>query len=83
MLIDYDEWIDRERRIRLSILRESNPGQRKIYRICQECDEVCLCHEENCPNCNHANIKEQRIEDIESEARGRIRCRHRFDHLLR
>ena len=55
--IDYDEWVGRERRVRIKFLMDS-PAIIKTgkCRVCQECREICLCHEENCPNCNESNI---------------------------
>lgn len=79
---DYDEWINRERRIRLKTLKGSPViNETKTYRICQECSEVCLCHETNCPNCNGNNIIEQRIDNIETDVKNRVRCVYRFKHL--
>jgi hypothetical protein len=79
--MDYEKWIKRERRIRYRILRGSPfIRENKIYRIC-ECGEVCLCHEDFCPNCNESHIIEKKIEDISKELQKRIRCKFRFEHL--
>lgn len=61
---------------------QSSPAIRndKIFRVCKECGEVCLCHEDTCPNCNSANISNQRL-DLENDTvylEDRIRCRYRF-----
>jgi len=83
MLKNYDEWIKREQRIRLSILKKSPIiRKQKIYRICQNCSEVCLCHEETCPNCNSMKIINQRRDDIENNVQNRIRCKYRFEKLV-
>lgn len=84
-LVNYDSWINRERRIRLKILsRPPVVAGRAVYRVCQDCGEVCLCHEPACPNCNSVAVTEQEVEDLEAETgRGeRIRCRHRFERLM-
>jgi len=80
--MDYNDWIDRERRIRLKILKDSpvirNSG---IYRVCNDCGEVCLCHEQSCPNCNGRSIKEELINNIDEEIGRRIRCMFRFEQI--
>jgi uncharacterized OB-fold protein len=82
--VDYDEWVDRERRIRVKLLT-SSPIIREtgLYRVCQDCGEICLCHEEPCPNCNSDHIAQEKLQDIEREILSgkRIRCRYRFEHL--
>lgn len=79
--MDYPSWIERERRIRLKIL-EISPAIRssRIYRVCRECNEICLCHEERCPNCNSPDID---VVELGSgvDVGTRIRCRHRFFNL--
>ena len=82
MNMDYDEWISRERRIRANILKNSLViKNRGTCRVCQYCREICLCHEQTCPNCNADNIAEERIDNIDEEVYKRIRCRFRFDHI--
>jgi len=82
MSVEYSEWIRRERRIRVKILKGSSQiSKTKLYRVCLDCGEVVLCHEQSCPNCRMENIAEEHITDIDSVAFNRIRCRYRFDHL--
>ena len=79
--MNYQEWINREKRLRIKIL-QSSPVVRndKILRVCKECGEVCLCHEDTCPNCNSLNISNQilNFEDDPICIEDRIRCRYRF-----
>ncbi len=81
---EYEKWIKRERRLRLKIL-QSSPiiREESAYRICQECGEACLCHEENCPNCNSSNIQMCQLNETIGNDLGskRIRCKYRFGHL--
>jgi len=80
--MDYEEWISRERKIRIKILKDSPIIKKKgTFRVCICCREVCLCHERNCPNCNSSNIMQWQINDIDAEMYDRIRCRFRFEHL--
>jgi hypothetical protein len=82
--MDYAEWIGRERRIRSTLLMSSaeikNSG---ICRICEDCGEICLCHETNCPNCGGGKIVDHHFCDIEKEVLcgSRIRCRFRFKNI--
>ncbi len=82
--MDYEEWIKREQRIRIKIL-ENSPAisKKKIYRLCRDCGEVCLCHEQMCPNCNNDNIMERYLSNLDEESQKRVRCRFRFEHLFR
>ena len=69
-------------RIRQRILTNSPVFQvHKRYRVCQDCAEICLCHELRCPNCDCTTITEQSLPDGEVFAAARYRCRFRFDHL--
>jgi len=54
-----------------------------ICLVCQECGEVCLCHEVTCPNCGSVDIVHQKIEEIETEllSEQRIRCKYRYENL--
>ena len=82
--MDYEQWIRRERRIRSKFLRDSVVVRESgICRICGDCQEICLCHEETCPNCGGGNLFQGRVESVTSELAGgeRIRCKHRFDQL--
>ena len=79
--MNYEEWIKRERRIRIKILKDSpRISNEKVYRICKCCGEVCLCHEQNCPNCS--NIAEHKIIYIDKEIETRRRSQFRFKHLI-
>lgn len=81
---EYAIWIERERRIRCKILQTSLAArERGLYRICDDCAEVCLCHEERCPNCNSPKILQTRILDAETDLGHRIRCMFRFKSLRR
>ena len=57
--------------------------QTKIYRICQNCDEICLCREAICPNCGSEDIVETKIHDVEKEviSCNRIRCYKRYEGI--
>ncbi|MDI6728719.1 MAG: hypothetical protein QMD44_07330 [Thermodesulfovibrionales bacterium] len=76
--MDYDEWIRREQRLRIRIL-ENSPLILKehFFRVCAECGEILLCHEENCPNCNSTSIDKEKIDDFATIS-NRIRCKFRF-----
>lgn len=78
----YEEWIARERRLRVMILKRSPVvKERGTQRVCLDCGEVCLCHEETCPDCNSTNIGEVALGDLAAEAENRIRCRYRYSHM--
>ena len=84
--MDYEEWIGRERRIRSTLLMSSPEIQNKrICRVCQDCGEVCLCHELTCPHCGSIEIVDQQFNDVEKEvlSRSRIRCRLRFKNIYK
>ncbi len=82
--VNYEEWLSRERRIRMKLLNDSPEiRQSKIYRVCRHCGEICLCHEESCPNCGTDQIVLQKIEDATVVSVERIRCRWRYDNLPR
>jgi hypothetical protein len=87
--LNYSEWIERERRIRVRIL-QSSPLVRdgKVFRVCQACEEICLCHEEVCPNCNSLEIKDVKLVFLDTnnlkESKyilSRIRCLFRFQSI--
>jgi hypothetical protein len=79
---NYETWIARERRIRQRILTNSPVFQvHKRYRICSTCDEILLCHEARCPNCDGSAIAEQPLPDDEVLSPGRYRCRFRWSGL--
>jgi len=82
--MDYDAWIKRERRIRIKILNSSPVIQKeKLYRLCKDCGEICLCHEELCPNCNSMDIIPQILEIKNTDdITKKIRCHYRFNHLI-
>lgn len=63
---NYATWIERERRVRLKILRSSLVIQQKQeYCVCSTCGEVCLCHEDKCPNCNQEHIMVCKIKNLD------------------
>ena len=79
--MNYEDWIKRERRIRIEILFSSpDVRERNIFRTCFECEEICLCHETNCPNCNSSDIRSVKIvyNDKDKMLKERIRCNYRF-----
>ena len=55
--------------------------EQRVYRICQDCGEVCLCGEIICPNCDSGRIEKERFAPGPMDLAGRIRCRHRFLNL--
>ena len=80
--MDYETWIERERRIRQRILTNSPVFQvHKCYRVCRECAEICLCHEIRCPNCDGTAIEEQPLPDGDVRDAARYRCCFRFDRI--
>jgi hypothetical protein len=82
--MDYDNWIARERRIRLKLLTSSTVIQKTgPFRVCQDCEEICLCHENTCPNCGSDKICQEKLDDIVSEVMNgnRIRCLFRYKRL--
>ena len=80
--MDFEIWIDRERKVRIKIIESSSPYmERSVCRVCRACDEICLCHEEKCPNCDSDNIRETQIERHILISGARIRCRLRFNRL--
>ena len=83
--MDYNEWIKKQRRVRIKILGSSPVIQKEhIYSVCSDCGEMCLYHEEFYPNCNANSVLNQRIEMAEvDEIASRIRCQYRFSNLER
>lgn len=80
--MDYKGWVERERRIRLKILKATEiTREERLYRTCERCAEVLLCHEEHCPNCDNHEIVETRIENLDMEIEQRIRCWYRFERM--
>lgn len=82
----YHRWIERERKIRIELLKTTLAGMdKKVCRICRDCGEVCLCHEENCANCDSSNISLEKLSVSGDEAIAffgeRIRCWYRYMHL--
>jgi len=79
--MDYGEWIERERRIRVKILFSSpDITEKGIFRACAACDEICLCHEAKCPNCNSSDIGTVTLDfgGDDKALRERIRCNYRY-----
>jgi len=82
MPIQYDQWIERERRTRLRLLLDSPVIMKtRIFRVCVVCGEICLCAEVSCPNCNDRSISEKRLEDSRENLLKRINCMYRFKSL--
>lgn len=81
----YDGWIERERRIRERLLRNSPlMMEHGLGRVCSNCGELCLCHELVCPNCGSDKIVQQVLTEHERKflATDRIRLRLRFQQLV-
>jgi hypothetical protein len=82
--MDYLEWIERERRVRTRLLKDAPlvDGKRRV-RVCRECGEFCLCHEETCPNCDGSDIVLQDLVPATAQIvdANWIRCRFRYEHL--
>ena len=82
--MDYDKWIERERRIRIRILDNSPVIKNENkYRVCKDCDEILLCHEEKCPNCDSYNIRNKNIYGDIQLLKDKIRCWRRFVNLVK
>mgnify|MGYP001606625546 FL=1 len=82
--MDYDGWIERERRIRNRILDNSPVIKNENkYRVCQDCDEILLCHEEKCPNCDSYNMANKNIYVDIQLLKDEIRCWRRFVNLVK
>lgn len=81
--MEYDLWIERERRFRVKILQDWPEARDEgIYRVCQSCGEICLCSEAECPNCMSTEIEKTQL-DVEELLNGkRIRCRLRFEKMV-
>jgi|ETNmetMinimDraft_35_1059890.scaffolds.fasta_scaffold104518_2 hypothetical protein len=82
--MNYDEWINRERKIRISLLLNSPLIQKTdTYRTCENCGEICLCHEDFCPNCNANNVIQKKISKTDLISGEYIRCSFRYANLYR
>ncbi len=84
--MDYSEWIERERRIRIRILFSSLDVKEKgFFRICTVCGEICLCHENNCPNCDSPEIRDMTLVFTEDDKalKEKIRCNYRFINITK
>ncbi len=82
--MSYTEWIERERRIRIRLLL-SAPSLMSdgILRVCGACGELCLCHEDRCPNCGSNDVSLQELPrrpDPATLAKS-IRCMRRYKQL--
>jgi hypothetical protein len=78
--MNYETWIERERKIRLKLITDGlKKSEDNIYRVCRDCDEVCLCHEARCPNCDSSNIEERHL--MAQCIAMRIRCRYRYANI--
>ena len=81
----YQEWIDRERRIRVKLIVQFHAaGDKKKIRVCTNCREVVLCYETVCPNCASKKIAlEDCLDtDLAKLISGRIHCRDRYRRLF-
>ena len=79
---DYEEWRECQERTRLALLRSvPSCGGTRPLRVCQACGELCLCHEERCPNCDSHLVAWQDVLDGELADGSRIRCRFRYGRL--
>lgn len=81
--MDYQDWIERERRYRIRLLRDW-PEARDLglFRVCQVCDEICLCAEELCPNCGSPQIQKVRLNLNRLFDGKQIRCEKRYKTLF-
>lgn len=82
--MDYDVWIERERKIRSTLLSQSPYIEKtKIYRVCKDCKELIICFEDRCPNCNSKSIVNEKIIDVDFNiaVQNRIRCKFRFQRI--
>lgn len=81
--MDYQDWIERERRYRIQLLKDwPEARDHGIFRVCQACDEICLCAEEVCPNCGGKEITRVNL-GIERGLDGtKIRCKLRYEALF-
>jgi hypothetical protein len=82
--MDYKEWIIRERKIRATLLSNSIEILNKsICRVCEDCDEICLCHETNCPNCGSPRVYSKQVQNLDEVVKNgnRIRCRFRYERI--
>jgi len=83
--VEYEKWIERERRFRSALLISSPEIREKGYcRICQNCNEICLCHETRCPNCGSKHIVQQIVPDLRKQLMSgrRINCKKRYEKIL-
>jgi RNA polymerase subunit RPABC4/transcription elongation factor Spt4 len=56
--------------------------EKGIYRVCQDCNEICLCAEETCPNCGGSVITKVKL-GVENLLDGaKIRCKMRYEALF-
>lgn len=81
--MDYQVWIARERRYRIKLLRDWPEARDEgIYRVCQTCDEICLCAEATCPNCGSTEIDKMKLGPTHLLDASRIRCKKRYRALF-
>jgi len=80
--MEYQDWIERERNFRISLLRDWPEARHQgLYRVCQDCGEICLCAELKCPNCDSDLIQKVKLDVTELLDGKRIRCLHRYLNL--
>ena len=81
--MEYQEWIARERRYRIKLLQDWPEARYEgIYRVCQSCEEVCLCAEITCPNCGGSDICKEKQSPVFLLDSTRIRCKKRYQTLF-
>lgn len=70
--------------MRIKVLQQAPQArERGLYRLCDRCRELCLCHEPACPNCGSEDISLRPLAPEELAGGGLIRCRLRFARLGR
>lgn len=80
--MDYQEWILRERRLRIKILRDWPEARDEgLYRVCQDCEEICLCSEMKCPNCESVRIEKRKLTESSLMDGEFIRCKKRYENM--
>ena len=81
----YQEWINRERRIRAKLIVQFHAtGDKNKIRVCTNCREVVLCYETVCPNCASKKIELEDCVgiDLDNLISNRIHCRDRYRQLF-
>ena len=80
--MNYQDWIERERRLRIRILNDwPEARDQGLYRVCQDCGEICLCAEMRCPNCDSDRIEKRKLALPVLMEGKYIRCKMRYENL--